>query len=167
MRAGRFSGLAKVAQQGRGQYVLHQRGLTRAAHAGNAHHALQRYLDRHILEVVLRRTFQHQARRTGYHHALETHAHLLAPSQVSAGQRVRTLESLGRAVKHNLPALLARAGAHVDHAVGGHHHGRVVLHHHQRVARITQALHGHDDAVHIAWVQPNAGFVQHKKRIDQ
>jgi len=42
-----------------------------------------------------------------------------------------------------------------------------VLHHHQRVARIAQALHGHNDAVHIARMQPNAGLVQYKQGVDQ
>jgi hypothetical protein len=41
--------------------------------------------------------------------------------------------------------------------------GRVVLDHHQRVARIAQALHGHDDAVHVARVQADAGLVEHEQ----
>jgi hypothetical protein len=60
-----------------------------------------------------------------------------------------------------------RAGAHVDHAVGRQHHGRVVLHHHQGVARIAQAQHGLGDAVHVARVQADAGLVQHEQRVDQ
>ena len=42
-----------------------------------------------------------------------------------------------------------------------------MLHHHQRIARIAQALHGHDDAVHVTRMQADAGFVQHKQRVDQ
>jgi len=77
------------------------------------------------------------------------------------------LQGFGAAIKHNLAALLARAGAHVDHAVCCQHHRRVMLHHHQRVARIAQALHGHDDAVHVARVQADAGFVQYEQGVDQ
>ena len=62
---------------------------------------------------------------------------------------------------------MAGAGAHVDDAVGGQHHGRVMLHHHQRVARIDQALHGHVDAVHVARVQADGGLVQHEQSVDQ
>ena len=64
-----------------------------------------------------------------------------------------SLRGLGRAVEHDLAAALARARAHVDQAVGGQHHGRVVLDHHQRVAGIAQALHRLDDAVHVARMQ--------------
>ena len=167
MRAGRLGGLAKVAQQGRGEHILHQRGLARAADTGNTYQALQRNLDVDIFEVVLGGTFQNQARRVGSDHALETHAHLLAPTQVGTGQRVGTTQCLRAAVKNNLPAFFTGAGTHVDHAVGGQHHRRVVLHHHQRVARITQTLHGHDDAVHVARVQADAGFIQHKQGVDQ
>ena len=42
-----------------------------------------------------------------------------------------------------------------------------MLHHHQGVARIAQAVHGLDDALHIFRVQPNAGLVQHKQGVDQ
>jgi hypothetical protein len=58
-------------------------------------------------------------------------------------------------------------GAHVDQAVGGEHHRRVVLDHHQRVAGIAQAVHGLDDAVHVARVQADAGLVQHEQRVHQ
>ena len=74
---------------------------------------------------------------------------------------------LGAAIKHNLPAARARAGAHVNHAVSGQHYGGVVLYHHQRVARIAQALHGHNNAVHVTRMQPDAGLIQHKQGIYQ
>jgi hypothetical protein len=72
-----------------------------------------------------------------------------------------------RAVEHDLPAAFARARPHVDHAVGRQHHGRVVLDHHQRIAGIPQALHGLDDAVHVARVQADAGLVQHEQGVDE
>ena len=80
---------------------------------------------------------------------------------------MRLLECGGAAVKHNLAATRTRAWAHVEHAVGRPHDGGVVLHHHQRVARIAQALHGGDDALHIARVQANTGLIKHKQGIDQ
>ena len=39
--------------------------------------------------------------------------------------------------------------------------------HHQRVAGIAQALHGLDDAVHVARVQSDAGLVEHEHGVDQ
>ena len=167
MRAGRLCGFAKVAQQGGGQHVLNQCGLARAADPGDAHQALQGKLDTDVFQVVLTRAFQQQAGCVVAHQALEAHAHLLASAQVGAGQGVGLAQIGGAAVKHNVPAALARAGAHVDHAVGRQHDGGVVLHHHQGVAGVTQALHGHDDAVHVARVQANAGLVQHKQGVDQ
>ncbi|OQC09824.1 MAG: hypothetical protein BWX79_01382 [Alphaproteobacteria bacterium ADurb.Bin100] len=101
------------------------------------------------------------------HHALEAHPDLFAAPKVGAGQRVGAAQRLGRAVEHDLSAALARARAHVDHAVGRQHHSRVVLHHHQRVAGIAQALHGLDDAVHVARMQADAGLVQHEQRVHQ
>ena len=161
-RARRFSSAAKMAHQGWRQNVLNQRGFARAAHASHAHQALQRKFDIDILEVVVARAFQNQARRVLGHRPLETHTDLLAPAQVGAGERVGAAQVGRAAVKHDLSAALSRPRTHVDHAVGGQHHGWVVLHHHQGVAGVAQALHGHNDAVHVARVQADAGLVEHK-----
>ena len=167
MGAWGLGGFAKMAHQCRGQNVLNQGGLAGAADPGHANQALQRKFNRDVFQVVVAGTFQNQARRVLRHQPLKTHADLLAPAQVSARERIGMAQIGGGAVKHDLSAALARAGAHVDHAVGGQHHRRVVLHHHQRVAGVAQALHGHDDAVHVARVQANAGLVQHKQGVDQ
>ena len=71
------------------------------------------------------------------------------------------------AVKNNLATFFARAGAHVNHAIGGQHHGGIVLNHHQRVAGVSESVHGLRDAAHIARVQANAGLVQHEERVHQ
>ena len=164
---GRLGGAAKVAHQGRRQHVLDQRGLARAADAGHTHQALQRYLDRDVFQVVFAHALQQQARCVFRNQALEAHADLFASAQVSAGQRIGIAQILRRSVEHDLAAAFTRSGAHVQHAVGRQHHGRVVLHHHQRIARVTQPRHGFDDAVHIARMQAYAGLVQHKQRVDQ
>ncbi len=93
--------------------------------------------------------------------------HLLAAAQVGAGQRVGMAQVLGLAVEDDLAAARAGAGAHVDHAVGREHHGRVVLDHDQGVARIAQALHGLGDAFHVARVQADARLVEHEQGVDQ
>ena len=165
--AGAVGGLAEVAQQGRVQDVLHQRGFARAAHAGDAHQALQRDLDVQVLEVVLARALQQQLGRVAFDLAARAHADGAARAQVGAGQRLGLLQFIRRAVEHDAAALVAGAGAQVDHAVGGQHHGRVVLDHHQRVAGIDQTLHGHVDAVHVARVQADAGLVEHEQGVHQ
>ena len=152
MGARGFGGSAKVAQQGWCQDVLHQGRLARAANAGHANQALQGQLDRDVFQVVLARTFEHKARRVVGDQARKAQPDLAPPAQVGAGQGVGLAQVGGAAVKHDLAAALARARAHVDHAVGRQHHGRVMLHHHQGVAGVAQALHGHDDAVHVARV---------------
>ena len=164
---GCLGGFAKVAQQGRGQHVLNQSGFARTRYTGHTHESPQRDLYRDILQVVLARALQNQARRVVTHQALEAHAHLLAPAQVGTRQGVGMSQVIGGAIEHNVPAALARAGAHVDHAVGGKHHGRVMLDNDQRVAGVAQALHRLDDAVHVTRVQADAGFVQHEQGVDQ
>jgi hypothetical protein len=116
---------------------------------------------------VLGSALQHQTRRVGCHHTLQADTHLLAPTQVGASECVRSFKLRSSSVKRNLSTPLAGARAHIDHTVGGLHHGRVMFHHHQSVARVTQALHGHNNAVHVARVQANTGLVQHKQRVHQ
>ncbi len=165
--AGRLRRLAEVARQRRVQHVLHQCALARAADAGDDDQPLQRELHRHVAQVVLGGALHDQPRRGLDHRAADAHAHLLARAQVRAGERVGQLRGFGLAVEHDLAALLARARAHVDQAVGREHHSRVVLHHHQRVAGVAQALHGLDDAVHVARMQADRRLVQHEQRVDQ
>ena len=128
---------------------------------------MQRNFDVDVAQVVFAHALQNQPRCVLGNHALEAHADLLAATQIGAGQGVGTAQYFRGAVEHNLTALFAGAGAHVDHAVGRQHHGRVVLHHHQRVAGVAQALHGDDDAVHVTRVQSDAGFVEHKQGVDE
>ena len=165
VRARCFGSLAEMAQQCRGQHILHQRGFAGAAHAGDAYEALQRDVERHVFQVVRTHAFKDQARRVRSDRvrlpALYFN-YLPVSAQILAGESVGMLECLGRAVEHDLPAALAGAGAHVDHAVGRPHHGRVVLYHHERIACITQAQHGLGNAVHVARVQADAGFIEHE-----
>ena len=116
---------------------------------------------------MVARALQNQTRCVVADGPLETHADLLACAQVGAGQGVGVAQLGRRAVKHNLPAFFTGAGAHVDHAVGSHHHRRVVLNHHQRVAGVAQPVHGLGDAVHVARMQADGRLVQHKQGVHQ
>ena len=162
-----FGGFAKVAEQGRRQHILNQARLAGTRHTGDADQALQRELHRDVLQVVLAHAFQNHARRAVGDHAFEAHAHLLSAAQIRTGHGVGQAQFVGGAVKHNVPALLPRARAHVDHTVSSQHDGRVVFDHHQRIAGIAQSVHGFGDAAHVARVQADARLVQHKQGVDQ
>ena len=116
---------------------------------------------------MLTRTFQNQAWRGVCYQTLQAQTHLLTRTQVVAGERVGAFELLWCAVKNNLSAALTGAGSHIDNAVCCQHHRGVMLDHYQGVARIAQAQHGLGDAVHIAWMQTDAGFIQHKQGVHQ
>ena len=165
--AGRLGGLAEVAGQRGVEHVLDQAALAAAADAGDAHQAVERHGQVHALQVVLARAFEQEPGAAGFHQLAKARRHLLARTEVGAGQRVRRARGLGRAVEDDLAAALARARAHVDQAVGGQHHGRVVLDDDQGVARIAQAQHGLVDATHVARVQADRGLVQHEQGVDE
>ena len=167
VRACAFGALAKVAQQSRCQDVLDQGGLARATHTGDRDPALQRELDVQVLQIVFTCAFQDQAWCAVAHQALQAHTDLLAGTQVGTCEGICLLQTSGRAVKHHLATALTRAWAHVHNAVGSQHHRRVVLDHHQGVARIAQAQHGLGDAVHVPWMQTDAGLVQHEQGVHQ
>ena len=68
--------------------------------------------------------------------------------------------NIGRAaIKHNIAACCAGAGANIDQPIGLAHELWVVLHHHQRVACMFKALHGLRHAVNVAGVKADRGLV--------
>ena len=69
VRAGRFGGLAEVAQQRGGQHVLNQRAFAAAAYAGDDDQPLQGKLHLQILQVVLARALQNEPKGAGLHGA--------------------------------------------------------------------------------------------------
>ncbi len=159
--------LAEVPRQRRVEHVLDQRALARAADAGDDHQPLQRQLDRDVAQVVVARAFEHELGRRAVDQAPEARTHVLAATEVGAGQRVGVARLVGRAVEDDSAATLARPRAHVDEAVGGEHHRRIVLDDDQRVAGVAQPVHRLDDAVHVARVQADAGLVEHEHRVHQ
>ena len=64
-------------------------------------------------------------------------------------------------LRHDAATVNARARTHVDNVVGGTHHVLIVFHHQHAVTQIAQMLQRVNQAVVIALVQPDAGFVQH------
>ena len=167
MRARRLGGLAEVAGERGVEHVLHERALARAADPGDDDEVMQRQLDRDVLQVVLARVLDDEPRRRiASTRRLKPMPACFLAAEVGAGQRVGALDRLvGRAIEHDLAAADARAGAHVDQAVGGQHHGRVVFDDDERVAGVAQATHRLDDAVQIARMQADARLVEHEERL--
>ena len=110
-------------------------------------------------------------------HDLDPPARLPAPArrldrarsgQELAGQRLRDLgDVLSRALRDDVPAVLAGARAHVDEVVGGAHRPLVVLDDDHRVADVAQALERRDQLVVVALVQPDRRLVEDVEHADQ
>ena len=100
--------------------------------------------------------------------ALGRHADRQLARQIAAGDRGGiACDFLGRALRHDLPAVQARARAHVDQPVGAAHDGFVVLDHQHRVALLLQPAQGVDQALVVALVQSDRGLVEHVAHADQ
>ena len=160
-------GPVQVAGQRGVQDVVNQRRFARSTRPGHHRHGAQWNVDTHVLEVVFPRPAHAQLLavaappRAG-------HLDLQLAAQVLAGQAVGVvLHLFGRALRHQLPAVDARARPHVHQMVGLHHGVLVVLDHQQRVAQVAQVLQGADQAVVVLGVQADAGFVQHVQHAGQ
>ena len=68
---------------------------------------------------------------------------------------------LRRALGHDFAAMHAGAGPHVDHVVGGADRVLVVLDHQHRIADVAQMLQRGQQAVVVALMQADRGFVEH------
>ena len=71
------------------------------------------------------------------------------------------------ALRDDLAAVDARAGAEVDHVVGMADGVLVMLHHDHRVAEIAQALERFQQPVVVALVEADAGLIQHVEHAGQ
>ena len=85
-----------------------------------------------------------------------------------AGDRVaHPLDGLGRALGDDVPAVLARARAHVDQVVGRAHHLLVVLDHEHGVAEVAQPLERPDQLAVVALVQADRRLVEDVEHADE
>ena len=147
---------------------MYQRGLARAAHARDAHQAIERYVHVDALEVVLLRAFDAQRSGRGGTRGSGRYLDPPAMKQIIGGQRaLRLRKRAGPALKDDLTAMLAGTRPDVDQPVGRLHHLGVVLDHDQRVAGIAQPLHHADDAADVACVKTDGGFVEDEQGIHE
>ena len=93
-------------------------------------------------------------------------------AQVLAGEGLRSSRELcRRALRDDLAAVLAGAGAEVDDVVGGADRALVVLDHDHGVAEVPQPLERVDQLLVVALVEPDRGLVEdvedaHERRAD-
>ena len=64
--------------------------------------------------------------------------------------------SVGRALRHDLPAMHAGAGADIEHVIGGADGVLVMLDHDHGVAEVAQPLQGFEEPRIVALVQADA-----------
>ena len=88
--------------------------------------------------------------------------------EIFAGERVRVRHDVvGRALRDDLAAMDAGAGADVDHIVGDADRVLVVLDHDHGVAEVAQALQRFEQARIVALVQADRRLVEHVEHAGQ
>ena len=93
--------------------------------------------------------------------ALLRHGDPLLSAQVLSRQALRVgTDFLRRPLGHDLPAVLAGPGPHVDDPVRRPHGFLVVLHNDHRIPKVPHALQRGDQLRVVPLVQPDAGLVQ-------
>ena len=151
-----------MARDGGVQRVVDQRRFARAGDAGDADEQSDRQIERHLLQVVAAGVRHHQLPFRVGRAALFGDGDRAASGQVLAGERVfRQPDFFRRAFGDDFAAVHARAGAHVDHVVGGADRVFVVLDHQHGVADVAQVLQRGQQAVVVALVQADRRFVEH------
>ena len=185
-----FVGAVDLLGRSRIQGVVHQRGFARAGHAGDTGEQAHREFSRDVLQVVAAsahhsqrllgsavhhgggETAKHIGRRCSSSHAatvlnfpraaLGGHRDVQSARHIAASQRRGVgFNFCRRALRHHPPSMHSRAWPHVDAMVSSADHVLVVFHHQHAVTDVAQVFQGVDEAVVVALVQANAGFVQH------
>ena len=82
--------------------------------------------------------------------------------------RERAIGDLGDGSgEHHLTTTLSGVRTQLHHVVGDAHRFEIVLHHDHGVAMITKTHQQRQQLIEIAWMQPDARFIQHVRGIDQ
>ncbi len=167
MFAGRRARAHQFFRQRFVQDIAHQRGLARAADAGDADQLPERDRNVNTLEVVRARPDDFQRLAVSCPPHLRDRD-LFAPRQVRAGQRPGVCEDLlRRAFRDDAPAVFARGRPEVHHPVRGQDRVGVVFDDQHGVAEVAQSLERVEQAVVVARMQSNGGFVQNVEHAHQ
>ena len=94
--------------------------------------------------------------------------HRAARSEISPGQTRFTINQTGgRSLVDHLPSPFAAPGAHVDHLVAEPDHVRVVFDDGDRVPQVHQSPQLRHEALLVAGVQTDAGFIENVEHVHQ
>ena len=121
-----------------------------------------------LLQVVRRGALDGELAALRRLAALGGHLDLLAAGQVGAGHRgVAREQVIDGAADHHVAAVLAGAGADVDHPVGGADRLLVVLDDDERVAEVAQPQQRVEQLLVVALVQADGRLVEHVEHADK
>ena len=170
----------KVAEERAPQDVVHERGFATAGDAGHAGEAAEWKGGGEIAEVILRGaedrdpTRSHPTFVRGLLSSSILWRHILRlPAQLRDGNLGAVREVLagggmldrfdlrGRALRHEMSATRASAGAEVEHMICGADGVFVVLDDDHGISQIAQAAQRANEPVVVALVQADARFIQH------
>jgi len=145
-------------------------GFPRSGDAGEADEEPERDFGVELADVVAGRAFDRQLRFPGLAAIFGDRDGFLAgePGDRAEGREAGRLpHSLRRdavATVNDVAAVLAGARADVDEVVGGLHNGLLVFHYDQRISLVAEAVHDADEAINVAWVEADGGFVEDEER---
>src|ERR1017187_2992433 len=164
-----FLGLVLELAQRIVENVLDQRRFPRATDARDADQPIQGYLNIDVLQVMLARAQDLQARALqGNGASLGSRRHLFLAREILCGQRASALLQFRlRAEEHNFTAAFARTRTQIENAVSGTDNTRVMLDEKQRISRGAEPLQDADQTIDVARMQADAGFIEHVERVDQ
>ena len=154
-----------------GDDLAHERRLARSGYAGDADKRAQGQLHIDVPEVVLPRAAHDELMAVAFAPLFRDGNELLS-GQVLAGDGIFAADNvLHRALRDDIAAVDARAGADVHDLVGGAHGVLVVLYYDQRVAKVAQLFQCGEQFLVILLVQADARLVQnidyaHQRRTD-
>ena len=154
------------AHRGAAEHVVHQTALAGARDAGHRGEPRERKARRHVLQIVVRRPFDHQepGRLIGPPRAGD----LLLAAQIARRLRVGARDALAARTRvEEVAAGFARARTEVRHEVRGPHHQRLVFHHDERVAATGELAQQLGQAVAVARVQAHRRLIEHVERVRQ
>ena len=141
--------------------LIHQRALARARHACHADEAAQRELNVNLAQVVLPRPPDDQP-VVAAGPAQRRDRDLPDAGEVLPRHRARRArQPVGGPAVDDLAAVLAGAGADVDHPVCDRDRLEIVLHDQHGVAEVTQVQQRVDQAAVVTLMQPDGRLVEH------
>ena len=162
-----FVGAGQIARamQGFGQRFIeslqHQGRLAAAGHAGDTGEGAEREGGIDLLQVVGFRADDFNRLAVAFA-ALARHVDFFDAGEVGGGEGVLVQHHLGRgALGDHMPALNARAGAHINQVISGADGVFIMLDHNDGVADIAQATQRLQQALVVALVQADGRFIEH------